>query len=671
MMKSSIKEYIIKNFINEELRAPTNEEIKNLYRDLVEENPKAEEIGLLAGTISKYPIARNESSYKEYEDLFDKLLIDQKYLLNNYFKNINLLEEVFRTSKKQLNKTLSRVKVLERNANKNILLHLKEDIYNYGVVESFQDYSKVDFNRSNIAFYNGKATVGFKKVESDSFASEDISYTVRNRNGLILNQEEVSDIRNVSKEDGSHFKVIAQTSAPDDVVDFIVDVSFKNDLGVELETIKFTSYSPEKNSKISYRCLYSTDNTNYKPVFESDLRLVEGENYIEINRNKVRKIRLIITKYYHDFKNQREHNYVFSLDYLGFTRNEYKLNQESVLFLGPYEILDENDAPVNYSLATVKGGTCCIVPEETSVDIYISKDNINWYKSDFNKETKDVIQFDSSLEKATDFTLFDLVDEDSTSNYIAISGPEEIKLSAEEKLLNFYIPSNNLNKFIKNSLKIKRNTLKKSGNKLYGSSQGWYLNKDNFYETNLIVLQPEGRYFNFGNRSCYIDGRQVSGKVFLNKGTHFFKTSKENWQDLNLENEKEIVSSRQLQRIDNLYPYNHKYVVEGFSYSEIFRGKKVYLGADEVFSHEMEEVSNEKFKTSFNLKNFTTVETETGLYFKIQSKPTSSESKFEDFEIEYRRAGENSSNLLYIKGILKTFNSKVTPKIDQIQVRVI
>ena len=120
-----------------------------------------------------------------------------------------------------------------------------------------------------------------------------------------------------------------------------------------------------------------------------------------------------------------------------------------------------------------------------------------------------------------------------------------------------------------------------------------------------------------------------------------------------------------------MYPYNHKYVVEGFSYSEIFRGKKVYLGADEVFSHEMQEVSNEKFKTSFNLKNFTTVETETGLYFKIQSKPTSSESKFEDFEIEYRRAGENSSNLLYIKGILKTFNSKVTPKIDQIQVRVI
>ena len=28
MMKSSIKEYIIKNFIDEQLRAPTNEEIK-------------------------------------------------------------------------------------------------------------------------------------------------------------------------------------------------------------------------------------------------------------------------------------------------------------------------------------------------------------------------------------------------------------------------------------------------------------------------------------------------------------------------------------------------------------------------------------------------------------------------------------------------------------------
>ena len=182
----------------------------------------------------------------------------------------------------------------------------------------------------------------------------------------------------------------------------------------------------------------------------------------------------------------------------------------------------------------------------------------------------------------------------------------------------------------------------------------------------------EGKYLNFGESSCFINGRLVSGKVFLAQGTYEFKTSTENWFDLNLEDETQINTLRQLKNIDRLYPYNHKYILEGFSYTTGFKGKKIYKGVGRVYSRLLKEISLERFNIESDIKNYCIVETKEGIYFKIKSLKDSSESKFEDFEFSYRRRNSSlESNKLYIKAILKTFNEKVTPKIEQIQARVI
>ena len=670
-MIKSIKEKIIKDFIKSNYRAPTQSEIKNLYDSFLNEQAFSEQIGIISSKKNAYPIVGNESSSKDFNELINDLKLDQKEINERLESYLEDLEIKFRVFNKKINNSLKIIDKLERIANKNILLYLKEDIYSYGIVESFKDYDKIDFNKSNITMFNGKVTLGFDKLVNETFKSNNFSYTVSSRYGYILKQVPVGNMNNVLKEDGRYFKVIAYSKYPDDICEMSIDITFPEQEGIEINTLKFVSLSPEINSKLSYKCYYSKDLTNLKEVFESNQRVTSGENYIEINEKNVKRVKIVLCKYNYDYKERDEYAYVFSLDFLGHTSASYKVNKESTLYLGPYEILDENENPVNFSMATVKGGTCCIVPDESSIDMYLSKDNINWIKADFNGNSKQVIQFEESEE--SNLEIFDFVDLGSQANFIAQENiPEEISLNAKEKLFNLYVREDKAKELIRSSLRIERNVLNKSNEKLYNANSGWEKVGNDFYETSFEIFQMEGRYIDFGENSCFIDKKQISGKVFLTQGIHTFKTSTENWLDLNLEKEEEIKSLRQLKSIDKLYPYNHKYIIEGFNYARNFKGKKVYKGADKVFCHLMKEVSNQRFKIETSRDVYTIVEVLGNLYIKIKSNKNTSESKLEEFFVSYRKRNtQEESSKLYIKAILKTFNEKVTPKIEQIQVRVI
>ena len=661
-----IKNKLIKDFIKVNKRAPRRNEINVIYNNFIEENKKAEEVGLLAGKQQDYFIAGSESSSSKYNDFIEQAHEDLKSLLSKIEKESKDLEDTFRIYSGRITNSFKELQNLEREVNKDLLLHSKSDIYNYGIVESFNDYSKIDMSKSNIYLFNGRLTVGFEKVSGGSFNQGSTSYYVRHRGNGKLRDTPYNDFSNAFKEDGTFFKVVSYSKYEDETVDFIVETSFSEDKGKSIGTIKFITDALEMNSKQSYTALYSKDGSNFFQVFESDLRITDGENYIEVNQDNVKKLRLIITKRGYDLKVANDYGYVFSLDFFGYTTTAYKINEESIAYLGPYEILDENAQPVNFNLATIKGGTCCVVPDKTSVDIYLSKDNYNWLKADFNGESRQVIQFGE-----TESDIFDIVDSESTLGYLAETVPNSIVLKNNEKLLNYYIKAENKEMFIKESLSIKRNVLSDKDNKTYKASSGWEFDGSR-YSTTIEILQPEGRYINLGNASCLLNGRIVNGKVFLTFGKHKFQTSKENWIDLDVE-EKSIQSLRQLRSLDRLYPYNHKYIIEGFNYSDVFRGVKEYIGVDKVYAHDLKEVSNQKFLTDTDFSIYTIIETADGLYFKVKNKPSVGDSKLEEFEItcKTRVKLEENNNLLYIKAVLKTFDRRVTPKIDQIQVRVI
>lgn len=678
--------HLIKDFVKTKNRAPSQRELDYMYNQHIIKYPDFEEVGLNASEGQKFNQSVNkESSATNFNQVISRFISEQKYLAEELEEIDEATENEFRMYANKFDESLKHIKNLERKINKNLLLHSKDDIYTHGFVESFQNYENINFQKSNIYMLNGKVTLGYTKIAGENFNSRNLSYSLSSREGRSISQRNVNSISNAINEDGTFFKVLAFSKVPNDSIDFVVDVDF--DEPKEIDTIKFTVQAIESNSKIFYRCYYNDDSSHYKEVFESTLAIESNENFVEINKPNVKSIRLVLNKDGYDYKDGDEYVYIFDLDFIGGTTKKFKINEESILTLGPYKILDEDGKEVNFSMATIKGGTCCIVPEKTSIDFYLSKDNSNWIKVDYNNTGKQVVQFEESEESfdgAGLFKKFTFGENNVLNNTIEDTNMIEVELLSHQKYLSFYIEKERFDEVVKESLSIKRNICNKENKVTYSAKEGWYLDGNRYYCCILNIEEPEGRYLNFGERSCFINGKQISGKHFLSYGKHNFKTSEENWFDLDLDQEEVIQTELQLREEDILYPYNHKYIVEGFKYSEFFTGEKVYLARNEVYSYELKEVSNQRFLIDKDLSKFTFIESNftndegdsiPGVFIAINAKEDSSEAKVEDYRFTCRKRNPinetGNNNELYVKAVLKSSDTSVTPKIDQIQVRVI
>jgi hypothetical protein len=111
-----------------------------------------------------------------------------------------------------------------------------------------------------------------------------------------------------------------------------------------------------------------------------------------------------------------------------------------------------------------------------------------------------------------------------------------------------------------------------------GVECGWGLIGDGTYYCAFWVLNPEGRDIDFGETRAEIDRRIVSGLVHVKQGWHTFKTNKGNW--IALSGTSNPLTEDDLRALDPQYPFNHKYLIEGFDYSSSYKGKKVYTGVD-------------------------------------------------------------------------------------------
>ncbi len=142
---------------------------------------------------------------------------------------------------------------------------------------------------------------------------------------------------------------------------------------------------------------------------------------------------------------------------------------------------------------------------------------------------------------------------------------------------------------VESSLEVWRNTSTKgSVLKVRDMENGW--GKDGvYYKTNIYVANSDGIKIDFGSHAIILDETEVSGKVTIPQGRHVVKVHKDYWHYVN---ESGITTVAQLRAADRLYPYNHRYLIEGFKYPSTWplTSEKPYLGFDIVAEHFMERV---------------------------------------------------------------------------------
>ena len=134
-----------------------------------------------------------------------------------------------------------------------------------------------------------------------------------------------------------------------------------------------------------------------------------------------------------------------------------------------------------------------------------------------------------------------------------------------------------------------------------------------------------------------------------------------------------LFEDEDLEAQDAVYPYNHKLLIEGYDYSLGFQGEQIYQGVDEFYGALLRFSTPEKFEdedNDANLSIFTLVEYNGNLYFKVKVDPTDGSWRDELISVEYMTHRETGSQL-YVKAIVSSLDSRISPHINHFQVRVI
>jgi hypothetical protein len=118
--------------------------------------------------------------------------------------------------------------------------------------------------------------------------------------------------------------------------------------------------------------------------------------------------------------------------------------------------------------------------------------------------------------------------------------------------------------------------------------KGWSFD-DEYYSCYIWVDNFYGLKIDLGDTTAELDGASITGIVTIPYGRHFFRTRQTNWRSLgvltNITSETKagvINDDVQGDITDPLYPYNHKYLIEGIPYDEDVTSwdNQAYLGVD-------------------------------------------------------------------------------------------
>jgi len=668
----AVKRRIILDYIKENKRSPSREQI---FESLINEaNSKP---GISKGGFSSYdvivPSFQNVSSSEMYNANRSAFHDDIVVIGQKLSDMIEFLEGGHRSFLCTANRCKKINSMIEAKLNNLLMLSGRTDLFVHGIEETFDSSDSVDLENSTVQVNPGYVTLRRGKHIKKNISGSKFSLNVTAPQGGFVGSVSAGSLKNVLEEDGIEWKHLVHTKSKIGRVNCIITINFEEEDGIEINDLRLTGMPSNLNSEMFFSIYYSTNGDFYNEVQPKLRKFEEGENLISIGKQGVKGLRIILSKRACDYDHSDdEYVYLFSLDSIEIINGKYSVHKESVLYAGPYFAVDDSGNDINFSLANLSHGTCCIIPEKTSVQFWLSKDNETWYPVSFRGDSLSTVQFNTINSLGS----WDLIDSEKFSKNSLIFDPDIIQnydLSydfGKEVYTNVYINSEFSERFVLQNTSIKRN-LPQFGKKLYGISSGWFREKETLmYKTTVRIESFEGVILDLGSTSAYLNEKLVTGSVYLPKGFHTFATSAGNWMDVptGLNNIQELKDS------DPLYPYNHKLIVEGYNYLPGFTGDRIYNGlGSEYFGSLLKYVTPERFSDSNSDRdlNIYTIEENNGnIFFKIKTDENDASWKDEKVEVRYMLRLENT-NTLYVKALLRTRDTSITPNINKIQVRVI
>jgi hypothetical protein len=661
--RETLRRRAVQRFVKENQRAPTDAELNQLIFTEETAYPTVDSVGI-SGFDIKRPRYKGVSSVA-MENTNRTAMYDDVITMSKRLDNLlQILEDSHRgfygTSKrvgKLLDQTESRLDNL-------LLLNGSTDVFVVGIEETFDTQTAVD--------QSGSATVesGYVTLGRTGYTPVDISKLKMNATiggrANVVGITASSPIDSLKEDDGSMWEYVVYTKEQQGRVTLVLTFEFSE--ASYVGDLRLTGLPISVNKKMTASCFYSLDGSSYTALDPVE-QVATSEMSFQVGLDGIKKVQITLSKEAADSStpNKGRYMYIFSLDSLKIYSDVFKPSERSTLLCGPYSMLDDQGNPVYFTKATLSA--CTVEPNDTSVSFYLSQDGSNWVGVSHNNDGGNYVSFqDGTADQSIDF-----VDDTAVAGSVVetVVGMEDIDFQTEA-VLNTFVMSGYVDLVPLRSFVIKRNVpTSASPSKLLGAVPGWVFDKiTQQYSTTLYVESPDGRFLDLGDTSATINGTLVSGQVFLPQGYSVFATADSNWIELGT-----YSSSDALEKADPLYPYNHKYLVEGYSYAETFVGERIYQGTDAYFGQLMIYRSPEEFayidaEDPLYYRMFTIEDADGNWYIKIKVDKTDASWKNETFNSNWA-VQSSTTNQLYVRALLGTSEAGQTPRIDSFKVRVI
>lgn len=664
--QETLKKRAVARFVKKHDRTPTDSELRDLTLREFRNYPSVDQVGVSGFDITK-PQFQSVSSAED-ENVNRKALFDDMCTIAERVDRLTLLlEESYRGFKGTVRRIKHTLSQLESRLDNLLLLNGNVDQFVYGIEETFDLQDMIDFDNTTASVEAGYVTLGRGGYSVLELTDSRISTLTTSEKGFLGSQN-TSKVEFLKEEDGTLWEHLVYTKQRTGRVSVLIDVDLEESAYVG--DMRFSGAPVGVNQHTTATIFYSLDGQTYTALEPAEIAVTEDEHQFNIGLDGVQKVRIMLSKEVADnvTTTANQHVYIFNLDSLKIYTDAYTDGAESELITNAYEIVDELGDPVFFTKATCEA--CTITDEDSSVSFFLSKDKVVWHPVDPTGESLNFVSFADGSKEGS----FDTIDPDKAQGELVDDVPDLDDLDlTHEAALNIFVPEDFVPDISLRNVIVKRNIVDSdmaAETQVYGVPQGWYFDDaTNQYTTTIFIEADEGRFIDLGPTGAFINGTLLAGEVHLQKGHTVLATSDSNWREI----EDDITTLGALKRADSLYPYNHRYIVEGYNYPASFTGERVYTGVDEYFGRLLTFVPPEQFNSDdsdTDLGIFTVDDPSGDMFFKVKVDRTDATWLNELYDIDWL-VHADTSNLIYVRAILSAVDNANSPVIENFKVRVI
>jgi hypothetical protein len=663
--KNVLRELAIKDFVRTNRRSPTSVELNELVLEMERKYYAVDEIGISGFDVTKPKFRQNASAAVENENR-QAFFYDMMTLNTKLDHLIDTEESAYRGASSTINRVNKTLDELIERLDNLLLIYGRDDLFLHGIEETFSHQLFIDRVNTTVSIEPANCTLGKRRLESVDLSQVKMKITPITDKAYV-SYEANSPVTSLKEDDGNIWRAKVKTTYQLGRVSLLLELSLPE--ATDVSVLKLSTLPVESNKIMTCTTFYSTNGSSFNPVEPVEQR-VTGSLIIPVNALGVKKVQILLSKEAADTgpSTANEYEYLFLLDKVSLEESSFELSDRSTLIAGPYDIVDTSGSAVYFTKSTLKA--CTIEPEGTAVAFYVSNNGTDYHSIDHTGKTTAFVTFgDHTPDQALGF-----VDDSASGNSLIerLDLTEEFDV-ATEAYLNAYITADYADLVPARNIIMKRNIVNSdSADTVLGTVPGWVLDKiKGTYSTTVYISNPEGRALDFGPKGLLLNGQSVTGEQWLKQGYSTIVTDSSNWVEITpgLDAETAVIA------VDPLYPYNHRYLLEGYSYPGYFVGEKPYQGCDEYFGRYLSYISPEEFdaldqKASTFYDVFTLEEVDDKLYFKVKVDKRSSTWSSEFYDLDFV-VQSTKTNQLWVKAVLSSNDNKLTPTVESFKVRVV